>query len=128
MSNSTFPNFFTPWLQPTVDERFNNGWTFGNLIVTTANSKAPDIEREVVSRHSYGRQLGRLTDAVVAIAHRLEMQKHKDVAPLIQLAAEIDEIKKQAKRERCDQLLDELKELKRSNRAAWDELLRKVGP
>jgi hypothetical protein len=128
MSTTSFPSFF-PWLpQPSVDERFNNGWTFGNLIVTTANSKAPDIEREVVSRNSYGRQLGRLTDAVVAIAHRLEMQKHKDVAPLIQLAAEIDEIKKKAKRERCDELLDELKELKRSNRPAWDELLRKVGP
>ena len=66
--STTFPSFF-PWLpQPSVDERFNNGWTFGNLIVTTANSKAPDVERDIVGRHSYERQLGLLTHAVVAIA------------------------------------------------------------
>jgi hypothetical protein len=128
MSSTSFPSFF-PWLpQPALDERFNNGWTFGNLIVTTANSKAPDVEREVVGSHSYGRQLGRLTDAVVAIAHRLELQKNKDVAPLIELAAKIDDIKKKAKQRRCTELLDELKDLKKNNRPAWDDLLRQVGP
>jgi hypothetical protein len=127
MSSVNFPSFF-PWLPQAVDERFNNGWTFGNLIVTTANSKAPDVEREVVSQNSYGRQLGRLTDAVVEIANRLELQKDKKVAPLIELAAKIEEIKKKARQRRCADLLDELKELKKNNRPAWDELLRQVGP
>jgi hypothetical protein len=48
------------------------GWTFGNLItVTERNSSAPDTERDIVAAHSYGRQLGRVIDALaVLIAER----------------------------------------------------------
>ena len=128
MSNVTFPSLFSPWLPaPAVDERFNNGWTFGNLIVTTSNSKAPDVEREVVSQHSYGRQLGRLTDAVVAIAKHVGATADPHVEPLVKLAREIDAIKAKAERRRCDELLIELKALKKNNRKQWDELLRALG-
>jgi len=126
MSGVTFPNFF-PWLPQSVDERFNNGWTFGNLYVTLANSRAPEIEREVVSKHSYGRQLGSLTDAVVAIAKQVGATGDPKVEPLIALAKQIEEIKAKAKRRRCDELLDELKDLKKSNPKAWTDLVKAVG-
>jgi hypothetical protein len=128
MSSVTFPNFFSPWLPPSVNERFNNGWTFGNLIVTAANSKAPDVERDVVSRCSYGRQLGRLMDAVVALAKHVEATADPHVEPLIALAREIDAIKARAQRRRCDELLEELKALKKNDRKAWNELIKAVGP
>ncbi len=126
MSNVTFPNFF-PWLPQSVDERFNNGWTFGNLVVNLGNSRAPEVEREVVSQHSYGRQLGRLTDAVVALAKQAGATADPAVEPLIQLAKEIDAIKAKTRRRRCDELLDELKALKRSNPRQWTELVKAVG-
>ena len=127
MSNVTFPNFFSPWLPQSVDERFNNGWTFGNLYVTLNNSRAPEVEREVVSRHSYGRQIGRLTDAVVAIAKEAGLSADPKVEPLVQLAKEIEEIKARVKRRRCDELLLELKDLKKTNPKAWSDLLKAVG-
>jgi hypothetical protein len=126
MSNVTFPNFF-PWLPQSVEERFNNGWTFGNLVVNLGNSRAPEVEREVVSQHSYGRQLGRLTDAVVAIAKQIGATADPGVEPLIQLAKEIDAIKAKASRRRGDELLDELRALKRRNPRQWTELVKAVG-
>lgn len=126
MTDVTFPNFF-PWLPQSVDQRFNNGWTFGNLHVTLANSTAPEVEREVVSKHSYGRQLGLLSDAVVALARQAGATADPGVEPLIRLAKEIDAIKAKARRRRCDELLDELKALKRSNPRQWADLVKAVG-
>ena len=128
MNGVTFPNFFAPWLPSNVDERFNNGWTFGNLYVTLQNSKAPEVEREVVSKHSYGRQLGRLMDAVVAIAKEVGATANPEVEPLIKLSKEIEQIKAQAKRRRGEELLEELRALKRSNPRQWAELVKAVGP
>jgi len=125
MSNVTFPGWF-PWLPPSVDERFNNGWTFGNLNVTLANSSAPDVEREVVSRHSYGRQLGRLMDAVVAIAEKTGTSSDAGVKPLIELSRKIADIKAAAGQQRGAELLEELRALKRADPAAWAELVKSV--
>ena len=55
-----------------VDQPINPGWTFGNLIsVTEQNSTSPDTERDIVAAHSYGRQLGRLMDAVAGLIAEL---------------------------------------------------------
>ena len=62
------------WLPPTpaasdeIIQPINPGWTFGNLIsVTEQNSSAPDTERDIVSVDSYGRQLGRVIDALAEL-------------------------------------------------------------
>jgi hypothetical protein len=126
MSAAPFPNWFS-WLPPSVDERFNNGWSFGNINVTLANSAAPEVEREVVSRHSYGRQLGRLMDAVVAIAAGTGTTHDPQVKPLIELAQRIEDIKAKARQRRSAELLDELRALKKTDPKAWAELVRSVG-
>ncbi len=128
MSAVPSPNWPWPasWAPQWLDQSFNNGWTFGNVIVTTANSKAPEIEREVVSRHSYGRQIGRLTDAVVAIASHVGVGGEPQVAPLLKLAQEIEAIKERAKVRRCDELLGELRDLKKRDPAAWAQLVKAV--
>ena len=47
------------------------GWTVGNVYnVTENNSTAPQTEQEIVSRHSYGRQLGRMSDALSVLVGR----------------------------------------------------------
>lgn len=126
MSDLSFTNWF-PWLPASVDERFNNGWTFGNVYVTQANSASPEAEREIVSRYSYGRQLGRLTDALVALAEASGLDGDAKVRPLIEMAGEIDALKQQAKQRRGAQLLAELKALKRDDPEAWAVLMNAVG-
>lgn len=125
MNGVTFPNWF-PWAPQSLDQSFNNGWTFGNINVTLANSRAPQVEREVVSRHSYGRQLGRLMDAVVRIAVKTGIDNDPEVKPLIELAQQIEDIKTRAKQQRAADLLDELRLLKRTDPKAWAELVKSV--
>jgi hypothetical protein len=109
-----------------MDQRFNNGWTFGNLIVNAGNSSAPQTEREVVSHHSYGRQIGRMMDAVVAMADKLGMQDDPCVKPLVRLAADITELKRSLGGQRSTELLAELQALKKSEPKAWEDLVKKV--
>ncbi|HEY9066482.1 MAG TPA: hypothetical protein VIO33_15970 [Burkholderiaceae bacterium] len=125
MSDLSFTNWF-PWLPSSVDERFNNGWTFGNVYVTQANSRSPEAEREIVGRYSYGRQLGRLTDAVVALAAKAKASHDKDIEPLIKMANEINDIKAKAKQHHAAELLEELKALKRADPKAWAALVKSV--
>ena len=126
MSDLSFTNWF-PWLPASVDERFNNGWTFGNVYVTQANSASPEAEREIVDRYSYGRQLGRLGDAVVALAQASGLDSDPKIQPLVEMVREIDAMKERAKQRRSAQLLDELKALKRDDPSAWDALMKDVG-
>jgi hypothetical protein len=117
------------WAPQWLQQPINPGWTFGNLIqVTNANSSAPEVEKEVVSQHSYGRQIGRMMDAVVAIAEAVPAAgKDPRVKELLALSREIERIKAEAKECRSTQLLEELKALKRSDPKAWSDLLRAVG-
>ena len=128
---STIPPSNWPWLASWgpqwLNQSFNNGWTFGNIVVSSANSSDPEVERAVVSRYSYGRQLGRLMDAMVVIARAVpDAADHPKVKALLKLAREVDEIKERASKGRHGELLDELRTLKRSNPQAWAELVRSV--
>ncbi|RQP23811.1 hypothetical protein [Piscinibacter terrae] len=118
------PNLAPEWLK----QSFNNGWTFGNIIqVTNQNSSAPEVEREVVSEHSYGRQIGRLMDAVVALSEKVPgAGKDERVSDLVALAKDIEAIKEAARRRRLTELLEELKSLKQHDRAEWDRLMKAV--
>lgn len=120
-----WPASFAPdWL----NQSFNNGWTFGNVIVTNQNSSAPEVEKEVVSQHSYGRQLGRLMDAVVAISQAVPAAaKDPRVKDLVALAQDIEQIKKDAQQKRSAELLRELQTLKATDKQAWAKLMKSLG-
>jgi len=115
------PSFAPDWL----NQSFNNGWTFGNVIqVTNQNSSAPEVEKEVVSRYSYGKQLGQLMDAVVAISEAVPAAaKTAQVKNLVALAEKIDELKDKARKQRLNDLLKELQALKSSDKQAWAKLM-----
>jgi len=106
----------------------NPGWTFGNVVVNTQNSSAPEIEQAVVSRQSYGRQIGRLMDAVQALAERQErsdpaLRKDPRLQAFEALAAEVDAIKQEAADRRLARLRAELEALKRADPTAWRALI-----
>jgi len=92
------------------------GWTFGNQItVTEQNSSAPETEREIVAAQSYGRQLGRVIDALaVLIEERPKGAKHEEaLARLGELEKEIRDIKSKSAARRIERLKSDLALLKK---------------
>ena len=117
-----------PWfgLAPQrLDQPINPGWSFGNLIsVTNMNSTAPQVEQEIVARHSYGRQIGRMMDALAAVVEALPASKRADdrIGPFLDVVRDVDTIKRQAKLSRAERLKEELEQLRRDDPRAWREL------
>jgi hypothetical protein len=106
----------------------NPGWSFGNVVVNTQNSSAPEVEQAVVSRQSYGRQIGRLMDAVQALAEVLEashpaLRDDERLQHFEALVHEVEAIKQEAAGQRLARLKAELAALKRSDPAAWRKLM-----
>jgi hypothetical protein len=112
-----------------LTQPINPGWTFGNLIqVTEQNSSSPDTERAIVQRHSYGRQIGRMMDAVdLLIEHApAAVKKDKRAVALQEIEREVDAIKRAQAQKRLARLRDELKLLKRADAQAWRTLRAEV--
>ena len=99
-----------------LTQPINPGWTLGNVInVTENNSRAPDTEREIVSRHSYGRQLGRIMEALLVVLDNGAVDKRKlsaadqqRVADLRALAHDIDELKSREAIKRVERIVADL--------------------
>jgi hypothetical protein len=118
---------WSPWpnLAPqTSNQDINPGWSFGNVItVNRFNSSAPEIERAVVSQHSYGRQIGRLMDAVAALADALpQTAADARIKDFRELAQKVDAIKKEMAPERLARLKREIAELKETDAKGFAEL------
>lgn len=117
----------TPWwsLAPQVlAQPINPGWSFGNVVISAANSSAPEVEREVVSRHSYGRQLNRVLDALCVLVDGLPAAVADDprIHAFRALATEIADIKRQSRSQRLARLREDLERLKAEDEAAWAAL------
>src|SRR4029453_17975763 len=78
------------------------GWA---ITINGVNSSAPQTEVEVVQKHSYGRQLGRMADAVQAlIEDRDETLADDRITAFTAMKQEIDDIKLDAATPRAHQL------------------------
>jgi hypothetical protein len=108
-----------------LTQPINPGWTFGNLIqVTETNSTAPDTEQQIVSRHSYGRQIGRLMDAVQLLLEHSDAKTRADgrAEDFASLQRDVQSIKQAQASARLRRLRDELVALRREQPEAWREL------
>ena len=108
-----------------LTQPINTGWTFGNLIqVTEANSSAPDTERQIVNRHSYGRQIGRVMDAVQLLLEHADAKTRADARAedFASLQRDVQSIKQAQAAARLQRLRDELIALRRDQPEAWREL------
>lgn len=111
-----------------LSQPINPGWTFGNVIVNANNSKDPGLEQAIVSQHSYGRQIGRLLDAVEALAQLVPgASGNAHIKPLLDLAQEIKTIRAEAGQQQLDRLLDQLETLKQAGGADWNRVQRVLG-
>ena len=104
------------WSQPILP-----GWTFN---INSNNSAAPQTEAEVLQRYSYGRQLGRISDALFALIHELAPQREGDTAfePFVTMKHHIDELKSAAAAGRVDQLRADLLSIKAENRPEYERI------
>jgi hypothetical protein len=91
------------------------GWTVAPVVnITGVNSSAPQTEAEVVQRHSYGRQLGRISDALQALIDEREKTAPDDrrLTAFTEMKNEIDGIKLEAAAARVDRLRADLADLR----------------
>jgi len=96
------------------------GWSL--ISVNETHSSAPDTERAIVAKASYGRQIGRLLDAVEEL-----VKERPATAPgkeafrkLDALATEVKDTKTQAAKARLDQLRADLAWLKQNDEPEYD--------
>lgn len=113
-----------PWFQlapSNLTQPILSGWT---LNVNSNNSSAPQTEVDVVAKHSYGRQIGRMADALKALIH----DTHKDVpedSPLhdfLEMWDEINEIKLKSAESQISQIASDLDLLKKEKPQEYERL------
>lgn len=117
-----WPPAFAP---QALSQPINPGWSFGNVInVTEANSTAPATEQEILRHHSYGRQIGRMMDAVDLLIEQSPpaVKNDKRARELGKLQQQVLAIKQQQAKLRVERLRDDLIELKRNDPKAWQAI------
>jgi hypothetical protein len=97
------------------------GWA---ITINGINSSAPQTEVEVVQRHSYGRQLGRMADALQALIEERGAEASGDprFTEFVAMKQEIDEIKLDAAARRIEQVRADLAALKASRPSDYRRL------
>jgi len=105
------------------------GWVFGSVTnITEQNSSAPDTEREIIAAQSYGRQLGRVMDALAVLIADLPKAKQNATAfeEFAKIRREIDDIKAQAAARRLDRIAADLATLKETKPEEYQRLAAKL--
>lgn len=109
------------WGPQNLSQPILPGWT---LNVNSNNSTAPETEVDVVAKHSYGRQLGRISDALeLLIAERHgKAPKDKRFTDFLTMKHEIDEVKLQAATQRIERITKDLALLKAQDKEQYERL------
>ena len=113
------------WFAPhTLTQAILPGWTWApELTINQGNSSAPATEAEIVRHHSYGRQLGRLADAVqVLIDERGERPRPPALDAFSRMKQEIDQLKLDAAADRVGQIVADLGTLRAAGSPAYERL------
>jgi hypothetical protein len=97
------------------------GWLVANNInVTEENSSSPETEREIVTKYSYGRQLGRVIDVLGDLIETWPGGAPDD--PSVQRFAELRDDIEGIKAERIVRAISDLAEMKQRNPAEYERL------
>ena len=92
-SNNPYLDALTAWgVAPAFSQPILPGWTIN---VNSNNSSSPRTEGLVVSKFSYGQQLGRISDALEAIVATLPAKTQADpaVVKFLKMKAAVDVLK-----------------------------------
>ncbi|WP_395334908.1 hypothetical protein WBP06_24645 [Novosphingobium sp. BL-8H] len=105
-------------------QSINSGWSFGNVIVNQQNSSAPGTEQAILAQQSYGRQIGKMLDALCLLVERQpDAGRNTALKDVVTLHRQIDTIKKDAALRSVKQVGSDLETLRASDRAEDKEAL-----
>jgi hypothetical protein len=97
------------------------GWLVANNInVTEENSSSPETEREITTKYSYGRQLGRVIDVLGDLIEKWPGGTPND--PSVERFAELRDDIEAIKAERISRAIDDLAEMKQRNPDEYERL------
>ena len=133
---ATTPGFPLSWMDPTLwlrswatlppfapnfDQPILPGWTFN---INSNNSSSPQTEAQVVAKHSYGRQLGRMADVLelLVVEWYGKAPKDKELTDFLSMKHEIDEVKREAAAARLEQIPKDLALIKMHDEAQYARL------
>ncbi len=107
-----------------LTQPINPGWFATVVNVTSNNSSAPDTERDIVAQHSYGRQIGRLMDAVQLLIEERKASAKRDARldAFEDLRREVEAIKLDGARRRIESLRADLAAIEKADPAAYARL------
>src|SRR3954471_18154025 len=110
-----------PPFAPTLAQPILPGWTFN---INSNNSSSPQTEAQVVAKHSYGRQLGRMADVLELLIEERDGGAPKDprLNDFLAMKHEIDEVKRDAALARLEQISKDLALLKVRDRPRYERL------
>ncbi|MDC7684790.1 hypothetical protein PQU92_16015 [Asticcacaulis sp. BYS171W] len=131
MADSGGNPFFDPFnlmrfAPQTLTQDILRGWSL--ISITENNSSAPDTEKRIVEQESYGRQIGKLTDAVLCLIDDLPDDK-RDAQAYVELAAlkdRIDKLKAESATKRLNRWQDDLSLLKASDPAEYSRQIERL--
>ncbi len=102
------------------------GWFSSVVNITEQNSSAPETEREIVAAHSYGRQLGRVMDALAVLIADSPRQDEPAFEEFARMCHQIDDIKANSAARRLDRAAADLATLKETKREEYERLAAKL--
>jgi hypothetical protein len=113
------------WAPRSLDQPILPGWQFGNVVINYDNSSSPETERQIVSAQSYGRQIGRLMDAVCVLINKQEESREglKALEDLVKLHKEIENIKVRVAERKIELLRKDLELIKRNRPAEYRAMI-----
>jgi hypothetical protein len=116
------------WAPRRLDQPILPAWQFGNVVINYDNSSSPEAEREIVSAQSYGRQIGRLMDAVCVLIAKQENETEgaKALDDLVKLHAQIKDIKLRVAERKIESLRNDLELLKNNRRKEYCTMIEKL--
>lgn len=109
-----------------------NPWS-AVININSNNSSSRATELAVLTKYSYGRQLGRLNDVVALLVERvdearrpLSADERTAIGEFETMKLEVDVLKLEAARARVDRVVAEVEQLERSDPAAFEELVQRL--
>jgi len=96
-------------------------WT---LNINSVNSRAPETEAAVVAKHSYGRQIGRISDVLHLLLEKAHpaLRDQECVTEFMAMWEEIKAVKESSAADRVRQLAADLAALKANDPAEYAKL------
>lgn len=130
MSNTTnhFPGWSAgqlwPWMQLAPTTLVQPIVTAGTITINGSNSTAPQTEADVLARHSYGRQIGRISDALHALILELHPTppRTEPLRDFMEMWDEVEQVKADSARSRLDQVVADLALLNKKNPGEYQRL------